>query len=120
MRSSSIPPLLCFADDMIVFMCGFRKSIRGFLNFFERYELTSGQEINKPKSSFSVSEKCPLSRSRWISTTSGFTQGSLPFEYLGSVLYKGRRKRLYFQQLLIESPASCWAGKGVCCLSVEG
>lgn len=32
--------------------------------------------------------------------TFGFNQGSLPFKYLGSMLYKGRRKRIYYQHVI--------------------
>lgn len=70
---------------MIIFMLGFYRSICGFLNFLERYELASSQKISKPKSSFYVSKKSDLALSHWILATSGFAQGSLPFKYLGSV-----------------------------------
>lgn len=112
-RTSPVLPVLCFADDMIVFMRGFRRSVRGFLSFLDRYELASGQKISKPKSSFYVSAKCPAPLPRWISSTSGFASGSLPFKYLGSLLYKGRRKRPYYQHVVDKVSAKLlgWKGK---------
>lgn len=108
-------PLLCFADDMIVFMHGFHRSICGFLNFLESYKLASSQKISKPKSSFYVSKKSDLALLRWISGTSGFSQGSLLFKYLGSVLNKGRRKKVYYHHVVDRFWVSCWAGKEDCC-----
>lgn len=96
---------------MIVFMRGFRRSVRGFLSFLDRYELASGQKISKPKSSFYVSAKCPAPLPRWISSTSGFASGSLPFKYLGSLLDKGRRP--YYQHVVDKVSAKLlgWKGK---------
>lgn len=99
-RSSPVIPILCFADDMIVFLRGLRQTIRAFLSFLERYELASGQRISKPKSSFYVSQKSSSTLPRWISATSAFAQGTLLFKYFGSMLYTGQRKRVYYQPVV--------------------
>ena len=53
---------LCFVDDIMIFTRADRKSLRGLLDFIELYERGSSQKVNKAKSFFVLSKKCPLAR----------------------------------------------------------
>lgn len=77
------------------------------------YELATGQKVNKSKSCFFTSKRCTVAQVRFLSSLTGMHQGSLPFKYLGFVLFKGKRKASYFQHILdrITSKLAGWVGK---------
>lgn len=87
---------LLFADDLIIFTNGSRTSLSRFYEFLSLYEETSGLCINKSKSAFYVSKRCPHNHLRRIELVSGISQGGFPFRYLGCWLYKGRKRILFF------------------------
>ncbi|XP_059294764.1 uncharacterized protein LOC132047797 [Lycium ferocissimum] len=62
---------LAFADDMIIFMSGHKKSIRLIMKTLATYEATSGQKINKAKSYFMVASGVPVWMKHRISRTRG-------------------------------------------------
>lgn len=53
---------LCFADDLVIFLRGQRRTVRSLLVFLGLYELATGQTINRTKSSFLISKHCSLSQ----------------------------------------------------------
>ncbi|CAA6657145.1 unnamed protein product [Spirodela intermedia] len=73
-----------FADDAILFLNGCKRSIRGLMSIISRYERAAGQLVNASKSSFIV----------------GFSRGHLPFDYLGCLIFLGRRRIHYFDALV--------------------
>lgn len=64
------------------------------------YEIASGQKSNLGKSSFIISKYASIHHIRWLKVHTGISPGILPFQYLGHVLYKGRRLKIYFQHLV--------------------
>lgn len=104
---------LAFADDLILFARADRRSIHRLFDFLDLYERASGQQINKDKSSFVISKHSSHGHSRMIGAVSGIKEGRLPFKYLGCIVYKGRKKREYFQHLIdiVHKRLSGWMGK---------
>lgn len=96
------PPIshLSFADDLILFTRGHRRSLRALFDFIGRYEKASGQLINKDKSFFVASPRCSPLQGRIISSLVGIRRSTLPFRYLGCTLYTGRCKKVYFASLV--------------------
>lgn len=96
------PPVshLSFADDLILFTRGHRRSLRALFYFLSCYERASGQLINKEKSFFVSSSHCSPLQGRVISGITGIRRSSLPFRYLGCNLYTGRCKKIYFSNLV--------------------
>ena len=73
---------LCFADDLMVFVEGSKRSIEGALSVFEEFEVWSGLRISLEKSTIYMAgveevEKCS------IMTNFPFAVGELPVRYLG-------------------------------------
>lgn len=91
---------LCFADDLVVFTRGSRRSVKSLFLFLQVYELASGQRVNWSKSSFLISRHATHRKVRWIEDYTGVPRTQWPFRYLGNVLYKGRKRRSHFQHLL--------------------
>lgn len=72
------------------------------MSFLARYEVASGQRINKEKSCVLLGKKAAPSRSRVhiVTATTGIQIGKLPIQYLGVPLFAGAPKSAYFQTLL--------------------
>lgn len=104
---------LCFADDLIIFTRATRRSRRALFQFIAKYEDATGQKVNKTKSVFVVSKRCPVQQVRMIAHLTGIGQGSLPLRYLGCMLFKGRKTRANFQYIIeqINRKLMSWAGR---------
>ena len=77
---------LAFANDIVIFSMGGRRTIQALMNFLELYQRGSGQKINKEKSFFMMSSRCPTARKQLIARWTRFQQKDLPFVYLDSKL----------------------------------
>lgn len=89
----------CFyADDIMVYCKGKMSGLEALKNLFTRYASCSGQIMNIRKSSIHAGG---ISRQRLnqIVNMLGFTLGSLPFNYLGAPIFKGKPKRVHFQHI---------------------
>lgn len=73
---------LVFADDLIIFCKGERKSIDLVLEGLENFTAVSGLAASPAKSSMYFCNVDPVSKQE-ILQHSGFTEGTLPFRYLG-------------------------------------
>lgn len=109
-------PTLChlaFADDLIIFLRGYRRTIRTLFEFLSIFELASGQKANMQKSTFIISKFASIGLKRWIKEYTGIPPGSLPMKYLGINLFKGRRKIVYFQSVIdkFKSRLSGWQSR---------
>ena len=89
---------LAFADDIVIFVRGDRRSVGNLIRFLMLYQTGTGQRINKQKSFFLVSRRCGAGQILQIQHLTGFRHGSFPFPYLGCNLYASHRKKefLYF------------------------
>nr|XP_027109299.1 uncharacterized protein LOC113729174 [Coffea arabica] len=98
---------------------GFFKSTRGlrqgdrYPQIIGKYEAVSGQEINVQKSGFMVHAKLPSQCVARIRRVTGFGLKSFPVRYLGCPLFVGRRKCLYFMELVqsVISKVSSWRSR---------
>lgn len=65
-----------------------------------RYEYASRQMINLLKSYLYLQDKIPLSIVRRVKDTTGLAQCTFLFTYLDCRVFYGRRKFIYFENLL--------------------
>lgn len=57
---------LSYADDMVLFTSGDKKSVKMVMNVLERYQDASGQEINREKTFFLTKEHSDLLTNKQI------------------------------------------------------
>ncbi|XP_062014240.1 uncharacterized protein LOC133730715 [Rosa rugosa] len=110
-RAVKVHSHVLFADDIMVFCKGDKRSLLNLMAFFEEYGLNSGQLVNKTKSHVYLG-KSALHRRTLIYSWLGVSVGKLPFMYLGVPIFVGRPKRIYFQVLAdrIRNAMSNWRG----------
>ena len=70
------------------------------MSIISRYERALGQLVNVSKSSFMVGPSASLETIRRIQTSTRFSRGHLPFDYLGCPIFLGRTRINYFDGLL--------------------
>ncbi|XP_042984734.1 uncharacterized protein LOC122313615 [Carya illinoinensis] len=99
-RGAPIISHLLYANDIVIFANGDKKSIRAISEVLTIYENWSGQRVNKEKSSIIFSKIVPRSRRRNILSILGFSEGLLPFKYLGVPIVSGRLKAVHFDEFL--------------------
>ena len=104
---------LAFADDIVIFTRGDKRSVQSLMGFLELYQHGSGQRVNKDKSFYIVSPKCPLAAKRLLARRTGFQYRGLPFVYLGCKLVKGKRRMEHFQPLIdrIQAKLAGWKNR---------
>nr|XP_027083663.1 uncharacterized protein LOC113705962 [Coffea arabica] len=104
---------LSYADDVLVFTGASSASLRCVMQVIENYEAVLGQEINVQKCGFMVHAKLPSQCVARIRRATGFGLKSFPVRYLGCPLFVGRRKCLYFMELVqsVISKVSSWRSK---------
>lgn len=107
-----IPSHCLYADDILIFCKGSLTNVRNIMHLFERYGDYSGQLINSQKSKF-YTGGITLSRIHTIASITEFNQGSLPFTYLGILLFKGKPKALHLRPIVdkIKHKLSAWKGR---------
>ena len=78
---------LCFADDLVVFLEGTKRSVEGILHVFDEFGKMSGLHISLEKSKLFMAG-VSLTNQRDITDHFPFEEGSLPVRYLGLPLLK--------------------------------
>ncbi|KAJ0086550.1 hypothetical protein Patl1_07518 [Pistacia atlantica] len=91
---------LLYADDLLVFVNGGKRSVQRLLNILEVYEKWSGQLINREKSAVYFSKSITLARRRMLMRTTGFVEGKFPFTYLGVPMVSGRLTSRHLEPLV--------------------
>ena len=91
---------LNYADDIIIFCTGLKKSLAAVMNVINVYERCSGQKVNSQKSCYMVGNKTPNSRKEIIKRLTGFPQKSSPLQYLGCPIFIGRKTKYLFNELV--------------------
>ncbi|XP_059277915.1 uncharacterized protein LOC132032155 [Lycium ferocissimum] len=91
---------LCFADDVILFTSGNRKSLKRIMRVLRTYEEASGQIVNKHKSSIILHPKASSRRTDRAARLTGMKKESFPFQYLGCPLYLGRKRISTFSGMI--------------------
>ncbi|XP_015167940.1 uncharacterized protein [Solanum tuberosum] len=87
-------PYLC------ILMRRMGRSLELMMKVLGNYEKVSGQEVNKMKSSVSLSNKEHSHSKRRIQEITGMTYKSLPIKYLGCPLYEGRKNNALFSGMM--------------------
>ena len=86
---------LCFADDLMVFVEGSKKSVEGALAVFAEFEVWSGLSISIEKSTIYMAGVAEEEK-RNILSNFPLAQGTLPVRYLGlPLMTKGMRSHDY-------------------------
>ena len=80
---------LCFADDLMVFTDGSKRSIEGVLKVFDEFEVMSGLKISLEKSTLYIAG-ATVAAQEDILGSFPFASGSLPVRYLGLPLLTKR------------------------------
>lgn len=99
---------LCFADDLMVFSDGSKRSIEGILKVFEDFEKFSGLKINLEKSTLYMAGSFHEDILDFP-----FEKGTLPVRYLGLPLLTKRMTVSDFLPLVekIRTRISSWTGR---------
>ncbi|XP_019266683.1 PREDICTED: uncharacterized protein LOC109244105 [Nicotiana attenuata] len=104
---------LCYADDTILFSSADPTSLILMMSKLEVYEKVSGQMVNKGKSGFYTSLKEGDTRITDISRITGFSYCQFPMIYLGCPIYVGRKKVVYFNNMVakVANRMQGWQGR---------
>jgi mannosylglycoprotein endo-beta-mannosidase len=97
-RDVCVPSHSFYADDLLIFCKGYLSGLRALKDLFETYALASGQVINNLKSTIIAGAIAPRRLDDIIQLLQ-FNTGSLPFNYLGVPIFKGRPKVIHLQPI---------------------
>jgi len=117
-RGVSLPTHILYADDVFICCVGSRKNIRCLLRVFQEYTEVSGQVVNFDKSKL-FTGAMTIARRNMLAHLSGFTVGTIPFQYLGYPIFQGKPKCTYFQSIVDRIKVKLTTWKGVL-LSIMG
>lgn len=103
---------LCFADDLMIFVEGSKKSIEGALSVFDEFTKWSGLSISIEKSTLYMAGVAGEEKSR-ILRNFPFADGSLPVKYLGLPLMTQAMRRQDYLPLLekIRNKIGTWTSR---------
>ncbi|MCH79620.1 RNA-directed DNA polymerase (Reverse transcriptase), partial [Trifolium medium] len=101
------PLLFCLAEDVL--SRGNLSGLKALKDLFDNYALESGQVINTSKSTI-FSGSITLGRLNLIVQLLNFNLGSIPFNYLGVPIFKGKPKTCHLQPVAdkIKLKLSAW------------
>ncbi|XP_059311979.1 uncharacterized protein LOC132063452 [Lycium ferocissimum] len=83
---------LCYADDIVIFSSGNKRTIKMITRILKQYERESGQEINIYNSVFLTATHSHKNRRRMISRITGHKHQFFPVKYLGCPIFPGRKR----------------------------
>ncbi|KAF5468188.1 hypothetical protein F2P56_012363 [Juglans regia] len=101
MGASMVSHLL-YADDVLIFLNGEKRSLHRLGSILAVYERWSGQRISREKSSIFASISISCARRRSLVRLTGFAEGHFPMTYLGVPLVQGRLKACHLKQMLVK------------------
>jgi mannosylglycoprotein endo-beta-mannosidase len=104
-----VPSYSFYADDLMIFCKGNMTGLKALKDLFNIYALESGQVINNAKSTIFFGSITPR-RLQSIVGLLNFKLGSLPFNYLGVPIFKGKPKASHLQSIAdkIKLKLSAW------------
>ncbi|KAL9667161.1 hypothetical protein QQ045_001510 [Rhodiola kirilowii] len=91
---------LLYADDLLLFTNGSKRSISNLLQLIEDFSKASGQSLNPSKSLIFFSKLIPPAQKTELLRITRFLEGTFPVFYLGSPLFNGMAKIEYFIYLI--------------------
>lgn len=103
---------LCFADDLLVFTDGSKRSIEGVLKIFHEFEVMSGLKISLEKSTL-FTAGISTNQEQDIITSFPFESGKLPVRYLGLPLLTRRMTATDYMPLVekVKKRMKSWTGR---------
>ena len=103
---------LCFADDLMVFVDGHKRSIEGIINIFKEFAGRSGLQISLEKSTIYVAGISEPERAQILSSFP-FATGQLLVRYLGLPLLTKQMTTADYSPLLemVRSKISSWTAR---------
>nr|XP_009626603.1 uncharacterized protein LOC104117277 [Nicotiana tomentosiformis] len=110
---------LAYADDVIIFSSGGKRTLKLVMHQLQNYEKCSGQLINTGKSCFLVDPKASNIAIQRIKEVTGYRNSNFPITYLRCPLYVGRKRISHFSEIVskLVKRTTGWQGK---LLSVGG
>ncbi|KAK2388551.1 hypothetical protein QL285_062226 [Trifolium repens] len=104
-----VPSHSLYADDILIFCNGNMNGLRALKDLFTQYALESGQVVSSSKSTIIAGSITPR-RLNLIVQLMNFKLGSLPFDYLGVPIFKGKPTTLHLQPVAdkIKQKLSAW------------
>lgn len=93
-----VPTNLLYADDILIFCKATRDNVLLLRDIFRQYGEASGQIINLEKSQIFYGQQLTTGFKHFVFHTLGFTEGSLPINYLGVPIFIGKPKITHLQQ----------------------
>lgn len=89
---------LYFADDVIIFTSGTRKSLKKMMRTLRAYEDVSGRQVNKHKSSIILHSKASLKRTNKAKLITGMKKESFPHQLSWFSSIYGKENNFYVFQ----------------------
>jgi len=110
-RGISLLTHILYADDVFICCVGSRKNIKCLLHILQTYSDISGQLVNFEKSKLFTGAMI-VTRMNMLSHLSGFAVGTIPFQYLGYLIFYGKPKCIHFQPIVdrIKVKLATWKG----------
>lgn len=99
-KGYSIIFYLLYADDLLVFTDGTRRSMRNLLLTLDKYERWFGQSISKATNTIDFWTKINTIWRRGLKRVLGFMDRQFPFTYLGAPMISGHMMRSQFDYLV--------------------
>jgi hypothetical protein len=108
-RNHLVPSHTFYADDLMIFCKGKLSGLNALKSLFDSYAVESGQIINNSKSTIYSGSITP-GRLNLIVQLLNFKIGTVPFNYLGVPIFKGKPKTCHLQPIAdkIKMKLSAW------------
>lgn len=91
---------LAYADNTIIFASTNPYTLGKIVKVLTKYEQTSGQLINKYKSSYYMHGNVAESLCSSVGTITTFQKGEFPLTYLGYPIFNTRRRKAYYNNVI--------------------
>jgi len=117
-RHCLIPSHILYADDIMIFCKGNKSCIDALIDLFTKYGQESGQVVSNAKSTV-YSSAISDDKLHQLIDIIGFNTGSIPFNYLGVPIFKGKPRAKFLQPIVdkIKTKLSTWKAS---LLSIDG
>ncbi|CAL5204293.1 unnamed protein product [Lathyrus oleraceus] len=93
-RNNWVPSHIFYVDDTMIYYTGKPSNIQALKHIFQDYSVVSDRSFNLSKS-FTYSGFISMSQLDWVIANTSFSKGSLPFNYLGILIFKWRPKAIH-------------------------
>ncbi|XP_075087735.1 uncharacterized protein LOC142169731 [Nicotiana tabacum] len=104
---------LAYADDVVIFSSGGKRTLKLVMHQLQNYEKCSGQLINTRNNCFLVHPKASKITIQRIKEVTGYMHANFPITYLGCPLYVGRKRISHFSEIVskLVKRTTGWQGK---------